>query len=260
MTNILNLPGVLLRHILDFVKTDSYAIIGPVCQDFREEYGQSQKITRTSKFCQSLTLFQQASDYFLKFTSPFLLDDLISRDEIDIIPLVLKRGYEWDHFCVERAAETNNYKFFKWLRTTELPWLPENAHHSAASAGNLEMMIYLVASGAGYPDLRSLLVAKKFGFMKIVGWFRELQLESDYAMVQAAREDDAYIFEQTEAFDEKYIHEACVYGSFNVLEYFRTSVGVGPTARDIAAGVHFQRLEIIEWCLEFFPELLSENI
>jgi len=253
MTNIINLPDVLLQHILDFVKTDSYAIIGPVCRKFRGHYSQSEKVTRTSKYTQSPRLFLHATN--VQFTSPFLLDDLISRDEIGIIPLVLARGYQWDHFCVESAAEIGSKTFFEWLRTTELPWLPENAHRSAASAGNLEMMIFLVESGAGFPDSRSLAVAKDLGYGKIVGWLRELQLEAEYVFVQAAREDDAYMFEQTEVFEEKYLYEACVNGSVNVLEYFRISVGVGPTVRDLAAAVHFQRYEVVEWCLEFFPEL-----
>lgn len=252
MTNIINLPDVLLKHILDFVKTDSYAIIGPVCQNFRGHYKASEKVTRTSKYTQSSRLFHH---FPFQPKSPYLLDDMISRDEIDIIPLVLARGYKWDHFCVQSAAETNNYKFFEWLRTTELPWLPENAHHSAASTGNLEMMIYLVESGAGFPDSSSLVVAQKLGYCKIVGWLRELQLDPEYVMVQAARQDNVYAFEQTEVVDDKYLYVACVNGSFDVLEYFRMEVGVGPTETDFAAAVHFQRYGVVDWCLEFFPEL-----
>jgi hypothetical protein len=252
MTNILNLPDVLVRHILSFVKTDAYAIIGPVCRQFRCHYKPSEKVTRTSKYTQSPTLFHLLHR---PLKSPYLLDDLISRDEIDTIPLVLARGYEWDHFCVERAAELGSTKFFKWLRTTELPWLPENAHHSAAAAGNLEMMIFLVESCGGYPDERSIIVAKKIGFSNIVGWLRELQLEPEYVMVQAARQDNVYAFEQTEVVDDKYLYDACVNGSFDVLEYFRISVGVGPTALDVAAAEHFHRFEVVEWCLEFFPDM-----
>lgn len=257
MTNIINLPDVLLKHILDFVKTDSYAIIGPVCQQFRGHYKPSEKVTRTSKYTQSSRLFHHLP---FKPKSPYLLDDMISRDEVDIIPLVLARGYEWDHFCVDRAAEIGSKTFFQWLRTTELPWLPENAHHSAASAGNLEMMIYLVENNTGFPDSRSLTVAKDLGYSKIVGWLCELQLDPEYVMVQAARFDDVYIFEQAEVVDEKYLYEACVSGSFNVLEYFRMSVGVGPTALDVASAEYFHRFEVVEWCLEFFPDVACARL
>jgi len=249
MNNILDLPDVLLKHVLDFVKIDSYAIIGPVCKQFRSHYKPSDRVTRTSKYTQSPQLFSLLQ---IQFTSSSLLDDLILRDEIDIIPLLLERGYEWDHFCVESAAETNNYNFFEWLRTTELPWLADNAHFSAAWAGNLEMMIYLVQSGAGFPDERSLIVAQKHGFNKIVGWLQELALDSAYTMVQAAREDDVYAFEQVEFFDDHilnrmYVKEACINGSVNVLEFFRERVEHIPTASDFAAALHFQRSYVLDW-------------
>lgn len=245
MTNILNLPEVLLHHVLDFVKTEAYAIIGPVCRVFRKSYKPSQRITRTSKFFQSTQLFQRLP---FQPKNPRLLDDLISRDEIDIIPLILNRGYEWDHFSVETAAAVGSFRFFRWLQTTELPWMPENAHHSAALAGNLGMMIFLVEYCKGYPDSRALMVARDRGFLNIVGWLAELELDRRYVMVRAAREDDVYMFEQTEqeGFDEEYVHEACVYGSFDVLEYFRQREGFSPTARHIAAAKHFQQFEVLD--------------
>ncbi|AAK14564.1 EsV-1-149 [Ectocarpus siliculosus virus 1] len=255
------LPKDTLQHILSFVKEDSFAIIGSVCRDFRNCYGSGERVTRTSKYTQSLRLFQQATAKNIEFKSLGLLDDLISRDEIDVIPSLLARGYEWDHFCVQRAAETNNYKFFQWLQTTDdLPWLVENAHRAAAKEGNLEMMIYLVDSGAGFPDSGSRAVTND---CKIVEWLRELQLDPAHAFVRAAREDDVCVFEQTESFDDHglnraCVREACVHGAFNVLEFFRVFVDVGPTVSDVAAALHFQTVDILDWCREFFPCLVEE--
>lgn len=264
MSLILELPAVILETIFDFTKTDSYAIIGAVCTTFRDNFSLSERITRTSKYTQSTKLCNVATIILnIPFNSPYLLDDLISRNQIDIIPLVLSRGLEWDHFCVERAAEIGSYNFFAWLKTTELAWLPENAHFSAASSGNLDMMMFLVESGAGYPDDRSFDAAKNLQHHKIVGWLRELELEHDYVMVQAARADDVYAFEQTLVDDhhlnQKYITEACMNGSFDVLEFFRSSVGVGPTIRDVRAAVLIKRFEVVDWVLEFFPDL-AENL
>lgn len=60
----------------------------------------------------------------MKFSNPFLLDDLITRKEIAVIPLLLSQCLEWDPFCVERAAELNRQGFFRWLLGTKLAWLP----------------------------------------------------------------------------------------------------------------------------------------
>jgi hypothetical protein len=255
LTTMLHLPEEILHHTLSFVKTDSYAIIGTVCQNFRNCYRVSERVTRTSKYTQSLQLFQQATN--IEFNNPQLLDDLISREEIDIIPLLLARGYDWDHFCVERAAETSNRKFFTWLQTTDLPWLVQNAHRAAASHGNLGLMVYLVESGAGFPDDSFYNVAMD---RKIAEWMHELQLGPDYHFVKAAREDDVCVFEQTEFFDDHvsnqmYIREACIHGSFNVLEFFRRFVDVGPTVSNVSAALHFEVAGILDWFWEFFPEL-----
>ncbi|CBN80443.1 EsV-1-149 [Ectocarpus siliculosus] len=265
MLHLLLISKDALQHILSFVKADSYAIIGPVCRDFRNCYGSGERVTRTSKYTQSLQLFRQATATNIEFRSLCLLDDLISRDEIDVIPPLLTRGYEWDHFCVQRAAETNSYRFFRWLQwlqTTDdgLPWLVENAHRAAAKEGNLEMMIYLVESGAGFPDSGSLAVTRD---CKIVEWLRELRLDPAHAFVKAAREDDVCVFEQTESFDDHglnrmYIKEACIHGAFNVLEFFRVFVGVGPTPSDVAWALHFQTEDILDWYREFFPRSAEE--
>ncbi|CAN0485303.1 unnamed protein product [Ectocarpus sp. 12 AP-2014] len=262
---MLHLPKDAFQHILSFVKADSYASICPVCRDFRNCYGSGERVTRTSKYTQSPQLFQQATATKIEFKSLCLLDDLISRNEIDVIPLLLAHGYDWDHFCVQRAAETNNYKFFRWLQwlqTTDdgLPWLVENAHRAAAKEGNLEMMIYLVESGAGFPDSGSLAVTRD---CKIVEWLRELQLHPAHAFVKAAREDDVCVFEQTEFFDDHalnqmYLKEACIHGAFNVLEFVRVFVDVGPTPSDVATALHFQTGDILDWYCEFFPCLAEE--
>lgn len=255
---MLHLPREVLQYIMDFVKTDSYAIIGPVCRDFRKCYNSIEKVTRTSKYTQSLQLFRQATK--LPVQTPDLLDQLILRGEVDTIPLVLACGHEWDHFCVQRAAETNNHRFFAWLQTTDLPWLVENAHRAAASAGNLGMMIHLVESGAGFPDASSFAVTND---RKIVEWLRELQLDPAYAFVRAAREDVGRVFQQTEFFDDHVLNqmcvkEACIHGSFDVLEFFRCFVDVGPTVSDVATALHFQMMEILDWYWEFYPKLAEE--
>lgn len=255
---MLHLPNEVLQYILGFVKTDSYTIIGPVCKHFRNCYRPSERVTRTSKYTQSLQLFEQATN--IEFKSVGLLDDLISRDEVDIIPVLLTRGYEWDHFCVQRAAETNNYAFFGWIQTTDLPWLVENAHRAAALEGNLEMMMYLVESGAGFPDNSLYDVAKD---RKIVEWMHELQMDPAYAFVKAAREDDVGVFEQTEFFDDHvlnqmYVEVACTHGSFNVLEFFRIFVDIGPKVSDVTTAMYFQVPEMLDWYWEFFPCLAEE--
>lgn len=258
---MLHLPKDVLKYILSFVKVDSYVIIGTVCSAFHGCYNQSQKITRTSKFLQSPRLLEQAPH--IEFQRPFPLDDLITRNEIDVIPLLLSRGLlEWDPFCVERAAEVNSYKFFEWLIATELPWLPENAYCSAAECGNLSLMIFLVERGAGYPDDRAITSAKKLRDRKTIEWLLELQLDRTYEMVQAARADSVYAFEQMQNSDyghvRMYITEACVNSSFGVLEFFRSEVGVGPTIADIARATLFKRFEVLEWFGEFFPDLAKE--
>ena len=271
---LLHLPTHhVLQYILDFVKADSYAIIGTVCRDFRNCYGSGERVTRTSKYTQSVQLFGQATATTnIEFKSLGLLDDLISRDEIDVIPLLLARGYEWDHFCVQRAAETNNYDFFRWLETLQglqrtqksLPWLVENAHRAAAKEGNLDMMVYLVESGAGFPDSGSLAVTRD---CKIVQWLRELWLDPAHAYVKAAREDDVCVFEFYDDHDHALNHmctkEACIHGAFNVLEFFRVSVGVGPTPSDVATATYFRFQtgdghDVLDWYEEFFPSLRLE--
>lgn len=260
---MLHLPEVLLHHILSYIKIDSYGIIGTVCSAFHHCYDQSEKVTRTTKFFQSPQLLEQAPHIAFHFNfENCLLDDLIVRDNIQIIPLLLSRGLEWDPFCVESAAEVGSYRFFDWLFGTELAWLPENAHYSAAEAGNLDLMIYLVEKGDKYPDSRSLAAASRQNFSSIVGWLRELQLDRAYEMVRAAREDNVNAFEQMEVTDyehvDMYITEACANSSFGVLEFFRSFVGVGPTVADVVMATVFQRFGVVGWFCEFFPELAKE--
>lgn len=258
--HILNLPTVIVSAILDYVKTDSYAIIGAVCQNFKRQFGESEKVTRTCKYLQSVSLLDTLRPT-TKFRSSNLLDNLISYGDIRIIPRLLSRGVEWDPFCVERAAEVCNYDFFHWLKTTDLPWLPENAHHKAALAGNLGMMVFLVDSGAGFPDSRS--HAAAFNDRKITEWLGELQLDVAYTLVRAARTDDVQAFEQTEFFDDHSLNqmllkEACINSSFNVLEFFRCFFDVGPTVSDVAAALFFHRDGVLEWYWEFYPDLASD--
>ena len=93
MLHLLSISKDALQHTLSFVKADSYAIIGPVCRDFRNCYGSGERVTRTSKYTQSPQLFRQATETTnIEFRSLCLLDDLISRDEIDVIPPLLARG------------------------------------------------------------------------------------------------------------------------------------------------------------------------
>lgn len=261
--DLARLPAEVLRHIVALVKTDSYAIVGSVCRGFRDSYTHvSEKVTRFSKYTQSPALFHLATSQLgIEFSDSHLLDNLISRNEIEIIPLVLARGLEWDHFCVESAAACGCRDFFVWIMKAGLPWLPENAHASAASNGDLAMMMFLVESGAGYPDARSQIVAAKLGHHHISRWMGELRLiKPEYALVEAARANDACFFEWSGIEGlldhESYITVACVNGSLDVLEVFRTTLGVGPTAEDVATAVFFKQYSVFEWCSEFFQESL----
>lgn len=260
------MPTEVLAYMLTFVKTDSYAIVGAVCKEFKRNYAGAEKVTRISKYTQSAGLLYQATAHLnIRFNGASLLDHLISHDNIESIPTVLSRGLEWDHFCVERAAEMGRYRFFRWLATTELPWLPENAHAAAASSDDLAMMMFLVQSGAGYPDDRSLLIAEKNKSRGIIAWLRETSLDPVFALVRAARDDTVRAFEHSAAIVEgdsavqqqKYVTEACASGSLNVLEFFRRSLGVAPTRADVRAAKHFNQFEVLDWVLEFFPELLE---
>lgn len=112
MLNILDLPADIVKSILNYVKTDSYAIIGPVCRDFRRHFRASEKVTKTSKYMQSVSLFDT-----LPPTTKVNGLHLICWNEIQVIPLLLSRGVEWNHFCVQRAAEVKSFKFFRWLKS-----------------------------------------------------------------------------------------------------------------------------------------------
>lgn len=260
---ITNLPTEVLHHVLNYVKTDSFLIIGTVCSAFHRCYATpSTKVTRTTKFFQSPQLLEQAPHTAFHFDNPNLLDDLIARDNVQIIPLLLSRGLEWDPFCVERAAQLQHFSFFDWLFNTTLAWLPENAHCSAAEAGNLGLMIYLVEKGDKYPDSRSLAAASRQNFSSIVAWMRELELDRAYEMVRAARENTVDVFTRMENTEyqhvDMYITEACANSSFDVLEFFRSMVGVGPTVADVVMATVFKKFEVVEWFWEFFPELAKE--
>ncbi|CAN0415278.1 unnamed protein product, partial [Pylaiella littoralis] len=232
---ILALPDDVLRPLLGFTKTHSYSMIGAVCRAFRDQFLPRERTTRTSKFTHSLELFDLAITLNISFKSASLLDDLISRDEIEVIPRALTRAeVEWDPFCVERAAEVGSFRVFRWLVTTELAWLPENGHSSAANAGDLDMMRFLVESGAGFPDQRSFHAANERRDHAIASWLQELELDCSYIMTRAARDDNVDVFAQSPGDDDgaEYITQAYIHGSFDVLEFFTCSVGSGPTAKD----------------------------
>lgn len=119
--------------------------------------------------------------------------NLICWNGLRIIPLWLSCGVECNHFYVQRAAEVTSYIFLDRLITTDLSWLPENAHRAAALSGNLDMMFILVESEDRFSDSRSFAVAED---RKTVEWLRELRLHDDYAFVQAARGDDVCVIKQ----------------------------------------------------------------
>ena len=56
--------------------------------------------------------------------------------------------------------------------------------------------------------------------------------------------------------NQRFVKEACAYGSFRVLEFFRCFVDIGPTVRDVlVAGQFFNQFEVVGWFHEFFPDL-----
>ncbi|CAN0170394.1 unnamed protein product, partial [Ectocarpus sp. 6 AP-2014] len=161
-----------IKSFLNYAGADSCAIIGPVCGDFRRHFRASEKVTTSSNYNRSVSLFDTPPPT-TKINGPHL----IYWNEIQVVPLLLLRWVEWNHFCVQRAAEVDNCNFFDRLKTTNLPCLPGNAHCAAVLSGNLKMMVFLVERGAGFPDSRSFAVAED---LMAVGWLRELPLHDDY--------------------------------------------------------------------------------
>ena len=118
--------------------------------------------------------------------------------------------------------------------------------------------MYLVESGAGYPDDRAIAVAKQRRDGRMMQWLSELRFDRVYEMVIAAREDNVHAFEQMETSDyaqvDRYITQACANSSLEVLEFFRSIIGIGPTVADVAMATVFKRMEVLEWFGEFYPE------
>lgn len=253
MSRLMDLPDDICQFILEFVKKDSYALIGLVCKKFERGFKNSEKVTKTSIYAQNPELFEIAIKHLeIHFHKDFV-DRAIKRHDFPVIPIALSFGFEWDHFCVMTAAEVNSLDFFKWLiNQRHLKWLPENAFSVAALEGSLEIIKFLVETKSGYPDCRALRNATG---LDVIKYLKSLEEDPCYKLVKAARQDNVSVFEthflNTKGIDDEtaelYIREACFYGSLKVLEFLYDCFKVLPTIENVNHAVEFYRYEVRTW-------------
>ena len=250
MFTVLDLPDGILHHVLEFVKDDSYALIGPVNRQFNRCFKPCEKVTRTSTYTQNCELFKKAI-YELKI--PFhkdFVEHAIIRHDVAAIRLALSLGFDWDPFCVMTAAEVDCLEFFKWLvGQPHLRWLPENAFSIAAIEGNTRIMKFLVEMKTGYPDCRAMPNAMGYGRAETIEYLKTLEEDPCYKLVKAARQDNVTFFHThfSGEHGDLYVREACSYGSLKVLEFLYDLFEILPTAVNVQHAVEIHREEVREW-------------
>lgn len=256
-----NLPDEVKNSVLGFVKKDTYLILGSVCKEFSSAFDPEDRQTSSVKYLESLELFEHS----LVIEVPHednVVENLGRLDTPEGIPLALRTGYDWDHFCVEDAAIHGREDFFTWLKTTDLFWLPENAYYAAAEVGNLEIVEFLLSNGMGYPDTRALQVAVRKGHREVSEKLAELSLDQGYHMSVAIRTNDVDTVKRLKAsnvkFGYKCVQEVCVNGSTEVFEFLEKH-NVYPTREEFLMAVEFGHTELVGLFYTFFSELVDST-
>ena len=247
---ISELPMDVLGHILDFCKPERYIPIGLVNKSFNSSFKKDEKTTSSISMFENESLFTNYASDDVEYPKN-IVEILALNGKYSSIQMAINYGFEWDHFCVEGAASNGKKELFTWLKDTDLFWLPENAHASAASDGNLEMMKFLVDSEIGYPDVRSEKIALYNNRNDIIEWMDTLKSNPRYVMVEAIRNSDLTsvkrLFHSGVKLHSRSVTDTCINGNIDLLRFLIESVEIIPVKRDIDAAIHMYRYNIVEY-------------
>lgn len=248
-----NIPDDIAGNIMSFCDPGRYLTVGLVNKQFNLLHKKEEKVTTTLGYLESDThLLDNDGNQILP--EPETLRGLMTSHCLHrLVKNTVERGLEWDHFCVNEAAEEGYKGFFKWLGRTEFFWWPANAFASAAEKGNVDFMKFMVDSGYGFPDSMSFSRAEQHGKDEVILWMNQLKSTKGYAMYKAIMNYDWRLVE--ELYEDKTTHyewmvfDAITIGCYKSVEFF-VSVGETPLDRDIVAARHFHRDTILELLLE----------
>jgi len=253
------LPRELWNCISDFCEPKSYLHLGLVNRVINSTFEFKSKETSLSLCLTNVSLFKEALENNVSFPDD-LIEKLAILDSPDLLKIALLNGFEWDPFCVEQAMASSSKNFFRWLKTTDLFWLPENAHSFAAYNGDLEMMKFLVEEQIGYPDNVSMTMA--IGKDDIIEFLKNIECNNMYKMVNAIRSDDLETFklvwEHMGVVHKRAIVECCYYGSIEILT-FLVDIGHYPEKSDLCVAIEYSRTNLFYLFGEERPELMDES-
>jgi hypothetical protein len=255
---IMDYPEDILGNILDFCKPNSYLPIGIINKKFNSMFKPHEKQTSIISLFESDKMFENYSSDLIKYPND-IVDILAENHKYMSIPTAIKNGFEWSPFCVENAAHYGSKEFFTWLNGTNLFWLPENAHATAAEYGKLEIMKFLVSSGIGYPDIRAEIAAKKHSMVHITKWIEYIHIDPIFIMVEAMRNSDIHKIQELYSSGirppSRSITEACIVGSMSVLELL-VEFGMVPCREDMEISLSMYRYDIANYITENFGDYL----
>lgn len=252
-TGMGTIPDDVTGNILSFCDPGRYLTLGIVNKQFNGLHKREDRVTTTLGYIESDTpLLDQDGKQILPDTET-LRKLMASKCLHRLVKHNMERGLEWDHFCVNEAAEEGYHEFFKWLERTDLFWFPDNAFDYAAKKGDVEFMKFMVDSGYGFPAVSSERIAEKNGHGNVIEWMKEVRYTKPYSLHKAIVNYDWRLVE--ELYQDVNTHynwmvfDAIVIGCYKTVEFF-VSVGEAPMTRDIVAAKNFQRDMILELLLE----------
>lgn len=252
------LPIDIWGHISSFCDSENYVNFGRVNKDTNSLYKSCEKKTSLELCLTSKSLFKYALDNGAVFSED-IIEYLAIRDLPDLIKVALSYGFEWDHFCIEAASASHSKNFFRWLRTTDLFWLPENAISFCVYNDDLEMIRFFIDEKIGYPDIHVVDNSKN---VEIIEYFKNIECDNMYKMVNSIRSDDLNTFkmvwEHIGVIHERAIFECCYHGSLKILR-FLIDMGNYPDRNDILVAIQYSRTNLFYLFEEEIPDFMDEG-
>lgn len=246
-------PDDIAGNIMSFCEKGRYLTMGIVNKQFNSLHKKEDRVTTTLGYLESDTpLIGKDGEEILPDSKT--LNDLMSSKVLHrLVKRTIERGLEWDHFCVEEAAEAGYKEFFGWLEETDLFWTPYNAFSTAARAGNIDFMKFLVNSGYGFPDSCISNIAESSGYDHIVEWIEQLCNTKSHKMYRAIINYDweqvQELYDDEETHYKWMVHDAIVTGGIETVEFF-VSVGEAPLPRDYVTAEKYHRDMIWTYLIE----------
>jgi len=251
------LPSEIVKNIFSF-NNENFLFSGTISKNIYNSI--DSRVTSHGSVLESASRVNESIDGNLDLSSR-LLENLAKLDKPEFIHVCIQNGLEWDHFCVETAAQYNSVSFIEFVNSSELFWLPENAFISAIEVKNIDLCKKMHGLGMGFHDERCKIHAQKNEYHDIVKWLNDIEDTDEYKIYSIIKRDCVselvdMNLDVSYDFERFIITTCCVNGSSECLKFF-INYGMSPSHKDLIYSDHMDR-ENISYILMNIDEFSME--